>query len=146
MKILMKPLAIAVLSIATALASIPAHAITAPTAWADHPEDGKPARLDNGVLGEWCLLRAERWEGKNTRLYERKNRCKQWIIIGPTSYRTSDRTCEATKMGFSEAHFKNVVIQYRCTSFENEKTWTENAEIGYTRPNVDDTYLYIMRH
>jgi hypothetical protein len=125
------------LLMATTLTS-PTFAVTAAPVWAD-----EPLRLDDSVLGTWCYTRTDRVEGKSLRVYERNQKCsftKNWIVVGPNGYRTIDRQCDMVNI-VGRASWKNLVLQYRCTSLENDKTWTERAEFGYY---VTD-HLYIIR-
>src|SRR5262249_1646447 len=95
--------ATALATIAVAIfAPVQSHAATAPTAWVDSPGSGKPAQLEAIVMGDWCYLRTENGEGKSVRFYSRKNKCNEWMTVGPTSYRAPNRSCEAMKMGFGE--------------------------------------------
>jgi hypothetical protein len=148
MKTLLKRLVASVAVAAATLAPVPSHAVTAQPAWVDGPNEGKPPQLDASVMGDWCFLRTENWEGESVRLYGRKNKCKEWMTVGPTSYRAPNRTCEVMKMGFGEYH-KNVAVEYRCSWFEGakEKVWTEKVEIGLTGTRtVDDLpNLYMIR-
>jgi hypothetical protein len=111
-------------------------AVTAAPVW-DFDDD---LRLDNSALGTWCVASIERWDGKNTRIYERNQNCleRYWIVIGPRSYRTSDRQCDMISVARAN---KNLIMQYRCTAYETNKVWTERAEFGFT----GSEYLYIIR-
>ena len=122
---------------ATTLTS-PTFAVTAAPVWAGDEE----LRLDDSALGTWCVPRIDRVEGKNTRVYERNQNCfmRHWIVIGPNGYRTSDRQCGMVAVGRAD-YIKNLVIQYRCTSLENNKTWVERAEFGF----FSTDHLYIIR-
>jgi hypothetical protein len=145
MKTLLKLLMALAAVAPTTLAPVSSHAVTALPAWIDGPTSGEPAQLADSVMGDWCFLRTENWEGKSVRLYGRKNRCQEWMTVGPTTYRARNRNCEVMKMGFGE-YYKNVAVEYRCSWSEGEKVWTETVEMGLTGTRtVDDLpNLYVQ--
>jgi hypothetical protein len=118
----------------------PTIAVTAAPVWSAEDD----LRLDDSVFGTWCVTNRPqpRFDDKNTRIYERSQNCfnRFWIVIGPQGYRTSDRQCVMVGVAGAE-YIKNLLVQYRCTSYENGKIWIERAEFGF----FSTDHLYIIR-
>jgi hypothetical protein len=139
----MKKLLLAAIAMMALVTSV--HAITVSSTW---QEEGDDLRLDDTVLGDWCVVKTARVDGKNTRIYERNRSCfsRQWIVIGVNSYRTSDRECRVHEPPIKSSNYhKNLVIVYECTSFDSKKSWFERAEFGFSRPTMEIDQLYIIR-
>jgi hypothetical protein len=136
-----------ILCAAILLASlVNANAWTVASTW---DKQGDDLVLEDSVLGTWCVAKITRIDGKNTRIYEQSPKCfsREWIVIGQDKYRTKDRACEIHEPStISERYHKNLVVFYKCKSFETNKEWFETAEFGFLRPTMDIDQLYIIRN
>jgi len=135
-----------VVALAVMLAATDANAWTVASTW---EQDGDDYVLTDSVLGTWCVVSKTRTDGKNTRVYEQNQKCfsREWIVISQGKYRTKDRMCEVHEPStISERYHKNLVVFYKCQSYETNKEWFETAEFGFARPTMEIDQLYIIRY